>query len=76
MVQWTVGFFCYLTNTEEVYYESISSSGFSSQYHRANSKKNTIKTCEYVLTSFVAKLGKRDLISVSSEEVLTLVIQQ
>ena len=33
-------------------------------------KKNTIKTCEYVLHRFVARFGKRDLVSVTQEEML------
>ena len=33
---------------------------FHLQYHRANSKKNTIKTCELVLSRFMAQFGKRD----------------
>lgn len=41
---------------------------FHLQYHRAN-KKNTIKTCEFVLTRFTARFGKRDLASISQEEV-------
>ncbi len=43
---------------------------FPLQYHRANSKKNTIKTCEFVRTRFTAQFGKRDLASVSAEDVL------
>jgi len=43
---------------------------FHLQYHRANSKKNTIKTCEFVLSKFSNRFGKRDLASISQEEVL------
>ena len=43
-------------------------------YHRANSKKNTLKTCEYVLTKFSSRFGKRDLASISQEEVLNFLI--
>ncbi len=34
---------------------------FHLQYHQANSKKNTLKTCEFVLSRFKAQFGKRDL---------------
>ena len=40
---------------------------FHLQYHRANSKKNTVKTCEFVLNRFTARYGKRDLASLSQE---------
>jgi len=36
---------------------------FHLQYHRANSKKNTIKTCEFVLHRFAAQFNQRDLAS-------------
>ena len=38
---------------------------FHLQYHRANSKKNTIKTCEFVFHRFTAQFGQRDLASIS-----------
>lgn len=44
------------------------------QYHQANSKKNTIKTCEFVLIRFVVRFGQRDLASVSQEEVLDFLL--
>ena len=47
---------------------------FYLQYHRANSKKNTVKTCEFVLSRFIAQFGKRDLASISQEEVLTFLM--
>ena len=47
---------------------------FHLQHHRANSKKNTVKTCEFVLTRFTAQFGKRDLASISQEEVLTFLL--
>ena len=47
---------------------------FHLQYHRANSKKNTIKTCEFVLTRFCAHFGKRDLASISHEDVLNFLL--
>ena len=47
---------------------------FHLQYHRANSKKNTVKTCEFVLTRITTQFGKRDLASISQEEVLTFLL--
>jgi len=47
---------------------------FHLQYHRANSKNNTVKTCEFVLTRFTAQFGKRDLASISQEEVMTFLL--
>ncbi|RPH39568.1 MAG: hypothetical protein EHM86_07360 [Desulfobulbaceae bacterium] len=43
---------------------------FHLQYHQANSKKNTVKTCEFVLNRFTSRFGKRDFASISQEEVL------
>ncbi len=37
-------------------------------------KKNTIKTCEYVLHRFTARFAQRDLASISPEEVLEFLI--
>ena len=45
---------------------------FHLQYHRVNSKKNTVKTYEFVLTRFTSRFGKRDLASISQEEVSEL----
>jgi len=47
---------------------------FNLQYHQAKSKKNTIKTCEFVLSHFTAQFGKRDLASISHEEILTFLV--
>jgi integrase/recombinase XerD len=47
---------------------------FHLRYHRANSKKNTIKTCEFVLSRFTSQFGKRDLASISQEEVLEFLL--
>jgi site-specific recombinase XerD len=47
---------------------------FHLQYHRANSKKNTIKTCEFVLSRFTAQFGKRELASISQEELLAFLL--
>lgn len=38
-------------------------------------KKNTVKTCEYVLSKFSSQFGKRDLASVSQEEVLNFLLR-
>ncbi len=46
---------------------------FHLQYHKAN-KKNTVKTCEFVLLRFAAQFGKRDLASISPEEILTFLM--
>ncbi len=37
-------------------------------------KKNTVKTCEFVLHRFTVQFGKRDLASISQEEVLTFLM--
>lgn len=37
-------------------------------------KKNTIKTCEFVLHRFVSRFGKRDLVSITQEEVLEFLL--
>ena len=47
---------------------------FHLQYHQANSKKNTVKICEFVLTRFAVQFGKRDLASISTEEVLAFLL--
>jgi len=47
---------------------------FHLQYHRANSKKNTIKTCDFVLSRFTARFSRRDLASISQEEVLDFLL--
>jgi site-specific recombinase XerD len=47
---------------------------FHLQYQKANSKKNTVKTCEFVLSRFNAQFGKRDLAGVSQEEVLEFLL--
>jgi len=40
------------------------------QYQRANSKKNSVKNCEYVLHRFVDKFSYRELETVTHEETL------
>ncbi|SHO53074.1 hypothetical protein [Desulfopila aestuarii] len=47
---------------------------FHLQYHRTNSKKNTVKTCEFVLNRFTVRFGKRDLVSISEEEDLEFLL--
>ena len=47
---------------------------FHLQYHRANSKKNTVKTSEFVLSRFSAKFCNRELASISQEEVLDFLL--
>ncbi|WP_136809041.1 phage integrase N-terminal SAM-like domain-containing protein [Desulfosediminicola flagellatus] len=37
-------------------------------------KKNTIKTCEFVLSRFTAQFDKRDLASISQEEVMAFLL--
>jgi site-specific recombinase XerD len=37
-------------------------------------KKNTIKTCEFVLSRFTAQFSKRDLASISQEEVMAFLL--
>jgi len=57
-----------------VHHESIAAVDFHLQYHRVNSKKNTVKTCEFVLTRFTTRFGKRDIASISQEEVLEFLL--
>ena len=47
---------------------------FHLQYHQANSKKNTVKTCEFVLSRFIVRFGDRDLASIPQEEVLEFLL--
>ncbi len=37
-------------------------------------KKNTVKTCEFVPFRFAVQFGKRDLSSISQEEILTFLM--
>ncbi len=48
---------------------------FHLRYNQANSKKNTVKTCEFILNRFTAQFDKRDLASISQEEVLAFLLQ-
>ena len=45
------------------------------EYHRANSKKNTIRNYEYVLERLRELLGERELDSVTSDETLAFLTQ-
>ena len=47
---------------------------FHMQYHRANSKKNTVKTCVFVLSRFAAKFTNRELNSITQEEILNFLV--
>ena len=47
---------------------------FHLQYHQPNSKKKTVKTCEFVLNRFTSGLGKRDLAGISQEEILEFLL--
>ena len=58
---------------QPVFFSSITP-GASLQYHQANSKKNTVKTCAFVLSRFAVQFGKRDLASISIEEVLAFLL--
>lgn len=40
----------------------------------AGRRRNTVKTCEFVLSRFTAQFGKRDLASISPKEVLTFLL--
>jgi len=44
------------------------------QYHRANFKKNTVKTCEFVLSRFITQFGDRELNAITQEEILKFLI--
>lgn len=47
---------------------------FHLQYHRANSNKNTVKTCEFVLSWFTVQFDKSDLATIFHEEILGFLI--
>ncbi len=44
------------------------------KYHRANSKKNTIRSTEFVLSKFGREFGDRDMGSITSDEVYTFLM--
>ena len=43
-------------------------------YHRANSKKNTLHNYSYILGYFQIKFGKREIESITPDEILTKLI--
>ena len=55
---------------QEVHHESFPSGRFPSAVLPSQLEKNTIETCEFVLRRFTDRFGKRDLASISQEEVL------
>ncbi len=44
------------------------------KYHRANSKKNTIRSTEFVLSKFGREFGDRDMGTITSDEVYTFLM--
>jgi len=38
------------------------------EYHRTNSKKNTIKAYEMLLTKFCSKFGEKDLYDITTDD--------
>ncbi|MCP4338568.1 MAG: hypothetical protein GY799_06675 [Desulfobulbaceae bacterium] len=58
-----------------MHYESFTSSRFPSTVSPSQlQKKNTIKTCEFLLVRFTTRFGKRDLASISQKEVLDFLL--
>ena len=58
-----------------MHYESFTIRRFPSAVSPSQlQKKNTIKTCEFVLSRFTTQFGKRDLASISQEEVLAFLL--
>ena len=45
------------------------------EYHRSNSKKNTIKAYEMILTKFCSQFGDRDLYEITSDDAMFLLSQ-
>jgi len=45
------------------------------EYHRANSKQNIIRSCEFVLSRFNGGFGNRDMDSITADEVLTFLTE-
>ena len=70
MVSITCNPFPLFSNLQEVHHESIASSRFPSAVSPSQLEKNTIKTCEFVLSRFAVQFGTRDLASIYTEEVL------
>ncbi len=44
---------------------------YAVEYHRNNSKKNTLRSCELVLTKFESQFKDRELVSITPDEVLS-----
>ena len=44
-------------------------------YHKTNSRENTIRSYEFILTRFATSFGERDLESLSSDEILAFLTQ-
>ena len=63
-----------MSKRQEGRYESFSSNRISPALSQNQLEKNTIKTCQFVLSDFNNKFGKRDLRSISSEEVLSFLV--
>jgi len=45
------------------------------EYHRVNSKKNTLKNYDFLFTRFMSEFGKRELESITSDEILSFLTQ-
>jgi hypothetical protein len=45
------------------------------EYHRTNSKKNSIRPYEFVLSRFDSQFGDRELGSITSDEILSFLNQ-
>ena len=58
-----------------MHHESITGSRFPSAVSPGQfQKKNTVKTCEFVLSRFIVRFGDRDLASIPQEEVLEFLL--
>lgn len=58
-----------------MHYERFTSSRIPSAVSPGQlKKKNTVKTCEFVLSRFTTQFGKRELASITPEEVLTFLL--
>ena len=40
------------------------------EYHRTNSKKNTIKAYEMILTKFCRQFGERDIYNITTDDAI------
>ena len=45
------------------------------EYHRGNSKENTIKAYEMILTKFCGQFGERDPYDITKEDVISFLNQ-